>query len=66
MKLPAGVGKLKSEKVADAEVTAANDTPNLQHVIWYRDPGLRKLYALTAVIIISSATNGYDGYHPPF
>lgn len=30
-------------------------------VIWYKDPGLRKLYALLATVILVSATNGFDG-----
>jgi hypothetical protein len=50
----------QSETGADAETVRADEV-KLAHVIWYRDAGLRKLYALTAIIIISSATNGYDG-----
>jgi len=34
----------------------ANTTP------WYKDPGRRKLYALLLIVLLSSATNGYDGY----
>lgn len=30
-------------------------------VTWYKDPGLRKLYALLATVILVSATNGFDG-----
>lgn len=30
-------------------------------VVWYKDPGLRKLYALLATVILVSATNGFDG-----
>jgi hypothetical protein len=29
---------------------------------WYKDPGRRKLYALLLIALLSSATNGYDGY----
>lgn len=50
----------QSKTGADAETLQA-DGVKLAHVVWYRDAGLRKLYALTAIIIISSATNGYDG-----
>lgn len=30
-------------------------------VVWHKDPGLRKLYALLATVIMVSATNGFDG-----
>lgn len=30
-------------------------------VVWHKDPGLRKLYALLATVILVSATNGFDG-----
>lgn len=30
-------------------------------VVWYTDPGLRKLYALLGTVILVSATNGFDG-----
>ena len=41
----------------DAEI------PQLRHqrVWWFQDAGLRKLYFLILVAILSSATNGYDG-----
>ena len=29
---------------------------------WYKDLGRRKLYALLLIALLSSATNGYDGY----
>ena len=32
---------------------------------WYKDPGRRKLYALLLIALLSSATNGYDGYVDP-
>jgi len=31
-------------------------------VPWYKDAGRRRLYGLVFVAILSSATNGYDGY----
>jgi hypothetical protein len=31
-------------------------------VPWYKDSGRRRLYGLVFVAILSSATNGYDGY----
>lgn len=38
--------------------------PELRHQKrwWFQDPGLRKLYFLIFIAILSSATNGYDGY----
>lgn len=37
--------------------------PQLRHqrVWWFQDAGLRKLYFLILVAVLSSATNGYDG-----
>lgn len=40
----------------------AYDPKKFGEVTWYKDAGLRKLYALCAVIILSSATTGFDGY----
>jgi hypothetical protein len=39
------------------------DVPEFQHGKrwWFQDPGLRKLYFLIFIAILSSATNGYDG-----
>lgn len=28
---------------------------------WFKDSGLRKMYILLLVALLSSATNGYDG-----
>lgn len=39
-------------------VLAGHEFPS---VTWYRDPGLRKTYALLIFVIMTSATNGYDG-----
>jgi hypothetical protein len=40
------------------------DFPELRHKKkwWFQDPGLRKLYFLIFIAILSSATNGYDGF----
>lgn len=46
---------------ADEVAIAQAEAPELEHVVWYKDPGLRKLYAYAAVICIASATTGYDG-----
>jgi hypothetical protein len=35
----------------------------MQNVVpWYKDPGRRKLNLLLLIALLSSATNGYDGY----
>ena len=41
--------------------TMGVNAPQFAEVTWYKDAGLRKLYALCAVIILSSATTGFDG-----
>lgn len=48
------------DKVLQAQLEA----PKFAEVTWWKDAGLRKLYALCAVIILSSATTGFDGYVP--
>ena len=30
-------------------------------VTWYKDPGLRRTYLVLFLVILTSATNGYDG-----
>jgi len=35
--------------------------PLFQRVFWMREPHLRKLYGLTCILMIASATTGYDG-----
>lgn len=30
-------------------------------VYWFKDPGLRKTYICLFFVILTSATNGYDG-----
>jgi len=41
--------------------TMGVNAPQFKEVTWYKDSGLKKLYALCAVIILSSATTGFDG-----
>ncbi|KAI1431725.1 general substrate transporter [Xylaria sp. CBS 124048] len=40
---------------------AADEAPKFENVIWYKEPGLRKLYFYAIVLCIASATTGYDG-----
>ncbi len=42
-------------------VGAAAESPRFERVDWTREPHLRRLYALTVVLMLASATTGYDG-----
>lgn len=47
---------------AKAEVEIAQaEAPRFEHVEWTKEPHLRKLYALACVLMVASATTGYDG-----
>lgn len=49
-----------SEK--EDSVVAAQDAPQFEHVVWHKDPGLRKLYLVSCFgLMVASATTGYDG-----
>ncbi|KAJ4288794.1 hypothetical protein N0V88_007330 [Collariella sp. IMI 366227] len=37
------------------------ETPRFQRVYWMKEPHLRKLYGLAVVLMVASATTGYDG-----
>ena len=47
-------------KAEELEIAQA-ESPEFERVYWRSDPGLRKLYALCAVLCVASATTGYDG-----
>ncbi|CAN8097741.1 unnamed protein product [Discula destructiva] len=40
---------------------ARAEAPRFEKVTWYREPHLRKLYAMSLVLMIASSTTGYDG-----
>lgn len=40
---------------------AQAEAPRFAKVTWYREPHLRKLYAMSLVLMIASSTTGYDG-----
>lgn len=40
---------------------AQEEAPEFEKVSWSKDPHLRKLYAYGAVLMVASATTGYDG-----
>jgi sugar porter (SP) family MFS transporter len=46
----------------EVSAQAANDAPEFEHVVWHKDPGLRKLYLFSCFgLMVASATTGYDG-----
>ncbi|RYP64467.1 hypothetical protein DL769_006660 [Monosporascus sp. CRB-8-3] len=49
--------RAKDEKVAVAQ----EEAPTFEKVNWMKDPGLRKLYWHAFVLLVASATTGYDG-----
>lgn len=49
-------------KAAEAEVQIAQaEAPEFEKVHWTKEPHLRKLYAMCCVLMVASATTGYDG-----
>lgn len=55
-----GIAAVKPLHRAEREVAVA-EAPALRRVIWYKDPGLRKLYGMAIALFFASATTGYDG-----
>jgi MFS family permease len=53
------VGAVGSKK-ADVEVAQA-EAPTFEKVFWWRDKNMRKLYFYATILLIASATTGYDG-----
>jgi sugar porter (SP) family MFS transporter len=42
-------------------VAVREDAPKFEHVVWYKDAGLRKLVMYSIVLCATSAGTGYDG-----
>jgi hypothetical protein len=40
---------------------AQEEAPDFERVSWTKDPNLRKLYLWGTVLMVASATTGYDG-----
>lgn len=53
--------KMRPDSTASAEFEMVQETPRFQRVYWTREPHLRKLYGLAVVLMVASATTGYDG-----
>ena len=45
---------------ASADFEVVQEVPRFQRVYWMREPHLRKLYGLAIILIVASATTGYD------
>jgi hypothetical protein len=56
---------MAADRIGDIDLNGADilNVPELRHgkKWWFQDAGLRKLYLLIFIAILSSATNGYDG-----
>jgi len=52
--------KVREDSVS-AEFEVVQETPRFQRVYWMREPHLRKLYGLAVILMVASATTGYDG-----
>jgi hypothetical protein len=53
--------KKVEEQHAQVEEVDSYDGPEFERVHWMREPHLRHLYAWACVLMIASATTGYDG-----
>ncbi len=53
-----GVGARAAQEDADL---GRVESPRFERVYWTQEPHLRKLYAYAVVLMIASATTGYDG-----
>jgi MFS family permease len=47
-------------KKGDLEVAQA-EAPEFEKVYWWKDPNMKRLYFYCSVLLIASATTGYDG-----
>lgn len=52
------VGARRNDAALDV---ARAEAPRFEPVTWYKEAHLRKLYAMSLVLMIASATTGYDG-----
>ncbi|KAK4228624.1 lactose permease [Podospora fimiseda] len=46
---------------ASAEFEVVQEHPRFQRVYWTKEPHLRRLYGMTVILMVASATTGYDG-----
>lgn len=55
------MSKVGARRVRAELDVAQAEAPRFTRVTWYREPHLRKLYAMSLVLMIASSTTGYDG-----
>lgn len=55
------MAKVGARRVQAELDTARAEAPRFAKVTWWREPHLRKLYAMCLVLMIASSTTGYDG-----
>lgn len=55
------MSKVGARRVRAELDVARAEAPRFAKVVWYREPHLRKLYAMSLVLMIASSTTGYDG-----
>ncbi|KFY08085.1 hypothetical protein V492_06551 [Pseudogymnoascus sp. VKM F-4246] len=53
--------EIGAKAAADQVQVAQAEAPDFEKVNWRREPHLRKLYACGVVLMVASATTGYDG-----
>lgn len=51
--------KIRPDSVS-AEFEVVHETPRFERVYWTREPHLRKLYGMAVLLMVASATTGYD------
>lgn len=49
-----------ANRESEREVAQA-EAPELERVVWWKEPRLRILYFWAAILCLNSATTGYDG-----
>lgn len=60
-KMP-NLGARRPQLKVELQVAQAGMEPlRFQKVTWYKEPHLRRLYAMSLVLMIASSTTGYDG-----
>lgn len=53
--------RVRPDSTVSADFEVVHETPRFQRVYWMREPHLRKLYGMSVILMVASATTGYDG-----
>jgi hypothetical protein len=53
--------KMSREEIEAQQEMFWAEAPRFEKVYWTREPHLRRLYAMAVVLMVASATTGYDG-----